>query len=914
MRSASMFATVLVTMTAVIAAAPKDPIFWEPVHEPGGGGWIVSLAPSPHDSRQVLSGGDMLGMALSADRGERWAPAFGFGSYEMCDITWHPRDPKVVWTGSLMGPYRSDDGGKTWREMRKGMPPVTNWQYSQSIEKILVNPQEPKHLLAFGGTYRDWGNNAEYGAVWQSSDGGESWSRLAKITPEGPSSDLAAKGVNISSAEYAGGSSVRIFIVANTSVYVSEDAGKTWAQRSAGLPPGSKSRLAVHPKDPDIAYLGCGNWKEEGQSDRRPGGVYRTADAGRTWTRISNGLAEHRSGDANLASRYGTIAVSRSNPDVLWTCDSAYNAGIIYKSEDGGGVWRPVAGKSATAGDKPIFKVSTACPAGLSLTGLVADPTDANIAYGYGSEYILRTTDGGKTWIDVTAYRPDASKPNHWKGRGWTGWCSHKVAFNPYRRGQVVLQAGDAARGWISDDGLRTFWYVSGEPNPWCAGKDTSFTPDGRFYITTGQFGGTTGVICAANFGKTVKVAVGKSHGLPEQSWGGADAEGAGVYAHPAKSHLVWAVLGGKMYHSSDGGDRWQVVASKGFQYMAGDPARPGRFYVTGKDGVYVSEDGKTFTNIGGPRPATRGRVTADARGRVYVCQFRDGRPGLWRYTPAANTWERVLDELLAHDCAVDPTDPDRLILTTSQDPYHDQARGNGLWISADGGQTWTAANQGLPILRVNTAAFDPFDAEQLVIGTYGMGFFKARWPKSHRPVGVRSYKSGAEDEAHARPPQPAVAGAYHSIRDFGPEGLNYFYGKSWKDATVTTGTENGVGFVQIDATAAGGGGIVLHGADIAPDAQTHLVLKAKPLPGNQVRRLGLNVIIGGKAHSFSFDLSGLKPGGYGTLTAPLGDLDVGQVEQIQMAGTDFSDSAPRLKLRIDGIGTMAPEANAAGK
>jgi hypothetical protein len=165
-----------------------------------------------------------------------------------------------------------------------------------------------------------------------------------------------------------------------------------------------------------------------------------------------------------------------------------------------------------------------------------------------------------------------------------------------------------------------------------------------------------------------------------------------------------------------------------------------------------VTEDGKTFTNIGGPRPAGRGRINADSQGRVLICQWREGRTGVWRYTPSTKTWQRLLDEGLAFECVADPSDPKRLLMVTNMDPFNDFAGGNGVWFSADDGKSWSRQDTGLAMLRGQAVAFNPHDPEQIVVGTFGRGFFQARWPRNMALSATRRYANTPEDAAFAEP------------------------------------------------------------------------------------------------------------------------------------------------------------------
>jgi hypothetical protein len=114
----------LLALTGAARSAPD--IRWQPLREPGCGGWVTSLVVSPFDSSRLLVGGDLLGIGVSTDRGDSWRPALGLGSWEICDFTWHPTDPEVVWVGTYSGPHVSHDGGLTWQERRKGFPAVSD--------------------------------------------------------------------------------------------------------------------------------------------------------------------------------------------------------------------------------------------------------------------------------------------------------------------------------------------------------------------------------------------------------------------------------------------------------------------------------------------------------------------------------------------------------------------------------------------------------------------------------------------------------------------------------------------------------------------------------------------------------------------------------------------------------------------
>ncbi len=430
------------------------------------------------------------------------------------------------------------------------------------VEKVVFDPANASRLLAVGGSSRRWNQSETFGWVWESTDGGRKWRHLTTLF-EGGSVPDAKKGVNIVAAAFASGKLGLAYVVADgVGVFVSRDSGRTW-EKSATFPARNAHRLAVHPSKPETLWVCTGPEVKPGESAHSPGGVFRSDDAGKTWVSIIGDLPQEKGDGYKFTAGFEAMAVSPADPDVIWVNDHRWDTGVIYRTENGGKHWKPVATKqnagqadndAAHKALRTTARIETATPAGLSLAGLAADPRDPLVVYGFNTEFLLRTRDGGATWTDITALRPDPKKPDHWRGRGWTGWCSTNIGFNPYRDGQAVVQAMDAGRVWISDDGFKTFRYPAREPNPRGGGNDITFTKDGAIFATTGQSGQFNGILRSGDGGATFETLSGEKRGLPEAGWEKGP-EGAGIYAHPEDSKRVWAALGGRLMQSTDGGE-----------------------------------------------------------------------------------------------------------------------------------------------------------------------------------------------------------------------------------------------------------------------------------------------------------------------------------------------------------------------
>ena len=704
-----------------------DALRWEPLYEPGVGGAIVSVQVSPHDSRHIVAGGDMLGTGVSFDGGETWHPGLGLATYEMATATFHPSRTNEVWMGSCSGPYKSIDGGRTWEWKRKGMPPPARSRYTMMIEKVLFDPDDPLHMLAFSGSSRCWRPCRGFGAVWESADGGESWTQAGTVTKDGWTSK-PIEGVNIVRAFWgamplSAKERRQVHLVADGAGWLSSsDSGRTWHRKETPGVAGEVSSVTGHPSDDRVFWVTTKPGEKGPDGKILPGGIYKTVDGGRSFVPCDACIAKRGGARSKLATHFNPIAVSVSNPDRLYASDASWSSPTIWKSDCGGAIWKP----SARGGD-----VATSGFAGMSGFVCVA-PRNADIAYFWNTEFILRTLDGGRTWTDISSLHPDpARKPDAWRGRGWTGWCSRNVAFNPYRRGQCAIQAMDACHAWISDDGLRTWRYAKGSVSPWSGGTGIAFAADGRIYVTTGQGRKNAGILVSHDGGVSWKTASGPACGLPASDEGSFGA----VFADTSDSRKAFALMDERMFLTENGGANW-TERRLGFvpRSVARDPTNEGRWYLKTDGGVLTTCDWREFVDLGfGGGKKTDGSIACDVRGRVLVCRGRTGdRQGLWRYDPSApkRGWTLLREEPLAFACAADPSDADRIVLCTYDAPYHDMAGGNGVFASEDGGETWKKVDDGLPVRRATCIAFDPFDSETIVIGTSGGGFFRARWRK----------------------------------------------------------------------------------------------------------------------------------------------------------------------------------------
>jgi photosystem II stability/assembly factor-like uncharacterized protein len=187
----------------------------------------------------------------------------------------------------------------------------------------------------------------------------------------------------------------------NGGVWKTIDAGRTWFPIFDDQPVASIGALAVAPSAPDVIYVGSGESTLR-DSVGFGNGVYKSTDAGRTWTHLGLSDTQH----------IGKIAIDPRNPDVVFVAaiGHLYAANPergVFRSRDGGRTWQKVLYKDENVGAVEV----------------VIDPTDARVVYaglwntrrppwfvyaptnGPGGG-IHKSTDGGTTWRQLTTGLP----------------------------------------------------------------------------------------------------------------------------------------------------------------------------------------------------------------------------------------------------------------------------------------------------------------------------------------------------------------------------------------------------------------------------------------------------------------------------------------------------------------------------
>ena len=278
-----------------------------------------------NDARILYVGSAGGGLWKTTNGGTTFKPVFDKYTQSIGTVTIDQNHPDTVWVGTGetwvrnsvsvgTGIYKTTNGGDSWKLM--------GLEESEHIAKIIIDPSNPDivYVAVLGHL---WNSNKERG-VYKTTDGGTTWNKI---------------------------------------LYIDENTGC--------------SDLTINPSDNNTLFAGMWQFRRKGYTFNSGGpgsGLYKTTDGGAKWSIITDGMPE---------GELGRIAVAYSpvDPDKVYALIEAKNSALL-RSDDNGGNWEEVNISSRVA-ERPFY---------FSL--IVPDPVDTNRMYKPGFNLYL-STDGG---------------------------------------------------------------------------------------------------------------------------------------------------------------------------------------------------------------------------------------------------------------------------------------------------------------------------------------------------------------------------------------------------------------------------------------------------------------------------------------------------------------------------------------
>lgn len=755
--------TLLVVLAATAASAQRldeaglAQLAWRSIGPAVMGGRIDDVAVDERNPTTIFVGSASGGVWKTVNHGTTWSPIFDRqGVASIGDIALSPSHPDLVWVGTGEpnnrqsstfgdGAYKSLDGGHTWTHM--------GLRDTQHIGRVIIDPVDPDivYVAALG---RLWGPNAERG-VFKTTDGGRTWTNVK---------------------------------------FIDQDTGVV--------------DMVMDPTNRHVLYAAAyqrrrAPWGFNGGGTGS--GVYKTADGGRTWTRLAGGLPE------GVIGRIG-LAIWRKDPRVLYATVEHRTDGGIYRSDDGGATWR---------------KMSAVNPRPMYYSKIHIDPTNDQRLYILGSSLFV-STDGGRTFADPATGRAGANEvmsPTYDVG---VHGDHHALWIDPANPRHLIL--GNDGGLYFSFDGSLTWDKVNNLPLGQFYGIGVDMATPYNIYgglQDTHSFGGPSATRHYLGILNEDWVQINTGDGMyaqadpndPETIYTESQDGNLSRFHRPtgdrkpirptpppgeAPYRFNWTAPlvvsphdsktlyfgGNRVFRSTDRGDTWtagpDITRAENRDELTIMGAKPGPDVLSRNDGVsawgtittlaessvqagllwagtddglvHVSRDaGRTWRNlterIGGP--ARKGRISRvepshrDA-GTVYVSLDRhqddDFAPYVFVSRDFGETWKAIASGLPAagwiNVVKEHPKNPNVLFAGSE----------TGLFVSLNAGTDWTRFTDGFPTVPVDDAVVHPRDLD-LVVGTHGRAIYVL---DDVGPLAGLTAEVAASD-LHAFPPRPAM-------------------------------------------------------------------------------------------------------------------------------------------------------------
>ncbi|HXG91671.1 MAG TPA: glycosyl hydrolase [Blastocatellia bacterium] len=696
-------------------ASPLKGLQWRSIG-PYRGGRSTAVAGVTSQPNVFYFGATGGGVWKTTDGGINWMPVsdeyFKTGSVGAIGIA--ESDPNVIYVGMGESPirgnvshgdgvYKSTDAGKTWKHV--------GLDDTRQISRVRVHPKNPD-IVYVAAQGHVWGPNEQRG-IFRSTDGGKTWQKVLYRSPKAGASDLILDPTNANVIYAAFWEVYRTPWTLESGgpgsgIFKSTDGGDTWNEltKNPGLPKGiiGNIGITVSPANPDRVWAIV---------EAEDGGVFRSDNAGRTWTKTNEQRALRQ-----RAWYYTRIYADPHNAESVYVLNTS-----MYRSNDGGRTFNAISG--IHHGDCHDLWIAPNDPARM----ILGDDGGAEVSH-----------NGGRTWSEedqptAQFYRviTDNDFPYHIYGAQQDN-STVKIASR-------TTEGGITTSDWYDVGGGESGWLA---PSP----KDSDIVFAGSYGGLITRYDHHTGQ--QRNVSPWPDNPMG--HGAEDLKyrfqWN------FPIVFSPHDPNTLYAG-GNVLFKSTNEGHSWEVISpdltrnDKSKQGPSGgpitkdntsieyydtiftvmeSPVEKGVIWVGTDDGlVQVTRDGgKNWQNVtpkGIPEWIQINSIDASsiAPGTAYVAatmyKFDDYKPYLYKTTDYGKTWKKITsgipDNAFTRVIREDPNRRGLLYAGTE----------TGIYFSLDDGESWQSLQLNMPIVPITDLWVQKRDRD-LVAATQGRSFY----------------------------------------------------------------------------------------------------------------------------------------------------------------------------------------------
>jgi len=586
-----------------------------------------------HSLAQGESNPDMLivgtfnGIFRSDDAGDTWKqlPTQGTpGLIHVESLAIDPRTTNTIYAGTWYLPYKSLDGGQSWRSIKNGIIDDSD------IFAIDIDPRDPNHIIA-----------SACSGIYETKDAGDNWRKVQGIPSQSRRTRAILQHPSVSGIVFAG---------TTEGFWRSEKSGDADSWMVTTSRQLEINSIAVHPSRPDMIFIGTNNY-----------GVMVSNDGGKSFIPTNGGFS----------GRFANAIVpDRETPNRVYasTINTATGGGFLFVSEDNGNSWRPS---------------MRSMPSRLITYAILQDERDPNVIYLGTNLGVYRSTDRAASWAPVwaiekkkttgkktvkpvvatTPKRGTRSKPDDSMLRAQAALTAagYHVGEPDGKPGPATTAAlkkfqGDRhlpVSGRLDSITLAALGIGKGGDDPAAARSDLILADAVNALVhTVDPVTQQPAILAGTNAG--LYRSVDPTKGWQKLSYGSLDPRTTCISTNQKQPETIWVgTPSSGVLVSRDSGETWRQVdgvpREAPVNTIVQDPQRPNYVYVGTKQAFMMSHDGGATWQIRGGNlpygdftsilinPRNGDEIFA---GNAY--QITEVGGGVYRSTNAGVTWTRI--------------------------------------------------------------------------------------------------------------------------------------------------------------------------------------------------------------------------------------------------------------------------------